>query len=232
MAYIITVDDDPEMRNMLVNALSRQGYSVGQARSGQEALALLEENRPDLLILDIGMPGLDGLTLCHRLREDPRFVTLPILFLTALSQPADVIKGLDAGGDDYVTKPVDLAVFLARVRALLRRRQAEESGVQYEPIISVGDLSLNSDTYQAQVGDRVVQLTATEHRLLRYLMEHPNQPLSPQHLLEAVWEYPPHTGDTDLVRVHVRNLRSKLENDARNPEYIRTVHGVGYMIEG
>jgi two-component system response regulator RpaA len=178
---------------------------------------------------------MDGVTLCRRLRQDGRFVSTPILFLTAYSQPEDVIRGLDAGGDDYTLKPIELPVFLARVRALLRRTAYASDGAEaeHQPILNVGRLTLNSDTYQIAVqGNKPIQLTATEHRLLRYMMENSNQPLSPQRLLEAVWEYPPYTGDPDLVRVHVRNLRSKLERDTRQPEYIQTVHGVGYTLTG
>lgn len=234
--YILTVDDESQMRMMLADALGSEGYEVETASSGRDALSRLDKRRPDVLVLDIGMPEMDGLTLCRKLREDPRFVTLPILFLTAYTQPEDIVKGLDAGADDYTLKPINLPVFLARVRALMRRKEAadpvEAADDTPQPIVTVGELTLNSDTYQVTVRDEAIQLTATEHRLLRYMMEHDNQPLSPQRLLEAVWEYPPYTGDPDLVRVHVRNLRTKLEEDTRQPKYIQTVHGVGYMIQG
>lgn len=234
-AYILTVDDEQPMRMMLTDALGSAGYEVETASSALDALKKLDKRRPDVLVLDIGMPEMDGLTLCRRLRQDSRFVTLPILFLTAYTQPEDIVKGLDAGADDYTLKPINLPVFLARVRALLRRKDLipEDSAQDdYKAILKVGGLELNSDTYQVSVEGNAIQLTATEHRLLRYMMEHDNQPLSPQHLLEAVWEYPPYTGDPDLVRVHVRNLRTKLETDTRQPKYIQTVHGVGYMIQG
>lgn len=233
--YILTVDDESQMRMMLADALGSEGYEVETASSARDALSRLDKRRPDVLVLDIGMPEMDGLTLCRKLREDSRFVTLPILFLTAYTQPEDIVKGLDAGADDYTLKPINLPVFLARVRALMRRKeQAQPSTEDVKPqaIVKVGELTLNSDTYQVTVGEQNIQLTATEHRLLRYMMEHDNQPLSPQRLLEAVWEYPPYTGDPDLVRVHVRNLRTKLEEDTRQPKFIQTVHGVGYMIHG
>ncbi|MBN2470967.1 MAG: response regulator transcription factor [Anaerolineae bacterium] len=234
-AYILTVDDEQSMRMMLTDALGSAGYDVETAGSALDALKKLEKRRPDVLVLDIGMPEMDGLTLCRKLRQDPRFVTLPILFLTAFTQPEDIVKGLDAGADDYTLKPINLPVFLARVRALLRRKELgpeDAPTADYKAVLKVGGLELNSDTYQVSVEGGVIQLTATEHRLLRYMMEHDNQPLSPQRLLEAVWEYPPYTGDPDLVRVHVRNLRTKLEADTRQPKYIQTVHGVGYMIQG
>lgn len=235
-AYILAVDDESQMRTMLTDTLDSVGYQVDTAASGEEALIKLSQRRPDVLVLDIGMPHMDGLTLCKRLRNDPHFVTLPILFLTAFSTPDDIVRGLDAGADDYTTKPINLPVFLARVRALMRRSDSgSESGGQgahASAILQVGALKLNSETFQVSVDDRVIQMTATEHRLLRYMMEHHNQPLSPQRLLEAVWEYPPYTGDPDLVRVHVRNLRTKLELDSSQPRFIQTVHGVGYMIQG
>lgn len=231
-AYILTVDDDHAMLRMLTDVLTQEGYEVAQASSGEDALEILAERTPDLLVLDVQMPGMDGLTLCRQLRSEAQYMTLPILFLTGLSQPSAVIEGLDAGGDDYITKPIIIPIFQARVRALLRRTQLAEDEEPQESVIMVGDLTLNSDTCQITVNDgELIQLTATEHKLMRYLMEHPNQPLSAQHLLESVWEYPPRTGDPDLVRVHVRNLRAKIEPDTRRPRYIHTVHGIGYMIE-
>ncbi|MFC1959079.1 response regulator transcription factor [Chloroflexota bacterium] len=233
-AYILTVDDESQMRLMLADALTSKGYEVGQASSAKDALQALENRRPDLMVLDVGMPEMDGLTLCRMLRDNPEYITLPILFLTAYSQPEDIVKGLDAGADDYTTKPINLPVFLARVRALLRRGDADDEDQGNKSalkMLTVGDLSLNSDTYQIELGGETIQLTATEYRLLRYMMQHENQPLSPQRLLEAVWEYPPYTGDPDLVRVHIRNLRTKFEENTRQPKYLQTVHGVGYMIQ-
>jgi DNA-binding response OmpR family regulator len=227
--YILAVDDDPDVLGTLSRALVRDGFDVSRATSGLEALRVLSERRPDLIILDIIMPGLDGLSLCRRIRADSKYNDLAILFLTARGQTDDVIAGLDAGGDDYVAKPFELAELTARVRALIRRGQ--RNTIAESPILIVGSLELDSNTHQISIDSQPpIQLTATEHRLLRYLMEHANQALSPQHLLEAVWDYPPNTGDPDLVRAHIRNLRAKLELDAASPPLIRTIHGVGYMI--
>jgi DNA-binding response OmpR family regulator len=228
MPYILAVDDEIDLLGTLTRALSREGYEIGRATSGSEAWQKIVSRRPDVVILDIMMPGMDGLTLCRQLRNDNRFVDLPVLFLTARDDTEDVVAGLDAGGDDYVMKPFELPELTARVRALLRRGQREEVK---KPIIELGNIRLDSDTYQVQAHGESIQLTATEHRLLRFLMEHPNQALSPQRLLEAVWDYPPHTGDPDLVRAHVRNLRAKIEKGAGDDaQFIRTIHGVGYMI--
>lgn len=226
MPYIMAVDDDLEVLETLGRVLERELYDVSLASSAQEALELLENRTPDILILDIMMPGMDGITMCRRLRNDSRFMALPILFLTAKGSTDDIVDGLDAGADDYVIKPFELAELRARIHALLRRSTRDsESGA----VIQLQDLRLDSDTYQVDIKGSRIQLTATEHRLLRYLMENPNRALSPGHLLQVVWEYPPDTGDPDLVRAHVRNLRAKIEK-AADRKYIRTIHGVGYMI--
>ncbi len=224
--YIIAVDDDLEVLETLGRVLERENLEVSLASSGKDALMLLRDRVPDLMILDVIMPGMDGITLCQRLRADPRFTALPILFLTAKGSTDDVVAGLDAGADDYVIKPFELAELRARIHALLRRSAHDSPPAS--AVIQIRELRLDSDTYQAAVNNHTIQLTSTEHRLLRYLMEHANQALSPGHLLQAVWEYPPNTGDPDLVRAHVRNLRAKIEVD--DQQFIRTIHGVGYMI--
>jgi DNA-binding response OmpR family regulator len=195
---------------------------------GHLALDHLDVRKPDLIILDVMMPGMSGIDVCRRIRADSRNDAIPVLFLTARGQTDDVVSGLDAGGDDYVVKPFEVTELQARVRALIRRmeRDTVRSSVQIE----AGDLLLDSNTYQVHYGDEQIQLTATEHRLLRYLMERTNQALSPGHLLEMVWGYPPDTGDPDLVRAHIRNLRAKLAQLDEEAEFIKTIHGVGYMI--
>ncbi len=227
--YVLTVDDDPDVLGTVSRALQREGFEVGRATGGSEALRMLRQRVPDLLILDIIMPGMDGLAVCRAVREDSSYNDLAILFLTARGHTDDVVAGLDAGGDDYVVKPFEVAELAARVRALVRRGQ--RNALIESPVINIGSLKLDSNTHQVTIAEGApVQLTATEHRLLRYLMEHANQALSPHHLLEAVWDYPPQTGDPDLVRAHVRNLRAKLEQREAAKPIIRTIHGVGYMI--
>lgn len=226
MAYILAVDDDNEVLQTLGRVLRHEAYDVQLASSAHEGGQFLERRIPDVMILDIIMPEMDGITFCRQLRRDPRFVALPILFLTAKGGTDDIVNGLDAGADDYVVKPFELNELRARVAALLRRGTREKPG---GTMLQLSDLKLDSDTYQVLIRDEAVQLTSTEHRLLRYLMEHPNQALSPGHLLQSVWEYPPNTGDPDLVRAHVRNLRAKIER-SNGRKYIRTIHGVGYMI--
>jgi len=226
MPHILAVDDDPDVLGTLERVLKRDKFDVTMVDAGKKALVELEKGIPDLMILDIIMPGMDGIEVCNAIRADPRFTTLPILFLTAKGTTDDIVEGLDAGADDYVVKPFELSELRARVQALLRRGMRLQ---EPNATLRVGNLRLDSDTYQAHVNDESVQLTSTEHRLLRYFMENVDQALSLSHLLQAVWEYPEDAGDPDLVRAHVRNLRAKIEKDPAR-KYIRTIHGVGYMV--
>lgn len=227
MVHVMIVDDDVEVLGTLERLLGRDGFEVVGMDRGLKAIEYLDKNAlPDLVILDVDMPGMTGIEVCRRLRDDNRFITLPILFLTAMGAVDHVVEGLDAGADDYVIKPFELPELRARVHALLRRSaRVKDTG----NVLVIGNMRLDSDTYQVTVVDEVIQLTSTEHRLLRYLMENANQAQSLTHLLQAVWEYPSDAGDPDLVRAHVRNLRAKIEVDP-DRRYIRTIHGVGYMI--
>ncbi len=226
MASILAVDDDNEVLETLGRVLRHEMHAVTLVTSASKAIEFLNNEIPDLIILDVIMPEMDGVTLCRKLRRDSRFMALPILFLTARGSTEDIVTGLESGADDYIIKPFELLELRARISAVLRRGLRERRS---DAVMEMEGLRLDSDTYRVTINDVVVQLTSTEHRLLRYLMEHPNQALSPSHLLQSVWEYPPNTGDPDLVRAHVRNLRAKLEKTAQR-KYIRTIHGVGYMI--
>jgi DNA-binding response OmpR family regulator len=227
MVRVMLVDDDIEILGVLEHLFRREGFDVISVDSGSKAIEYLDKNTlPDLVMLDVDMPGMTGIEVCRHLRADNRFITLPILFLTAMGAVDHVVEGLDAGADDYVIKPFELPELRARVHALLRRSaRVKDAG----NMLVVGNMRLDSDMYQVRIVDEVVQLTSTEHRLLRYLMENVDQALSLSHLLQAVWEYPSDAGDPDLVRAHVRNLRAKIEVDPER-RYIRTIHGIGYMI--
>lgn len=227
MPYVVAVDDEADVLSTLGRALERENMRVKLVNVSTDAETVIRSDRPDLVILDIVMPGLDGITICRRLREDPEFIDLPILFLTAKGRTDDVVAGLDAGADDYIVKPFHLNELRARVEALLRRGMREAKS---DAVLQVSELKLDSNTHQVQVGQHNIQLTATEHRLLRFLMSHADKPQSPLLLLEEVWDYPPQTGDPDLVRAHIRNLRSKLKKKT-GKRFIETVHGVGYIIE-
>lgn len=231
MAHILVVDDDAAVLGAIRRVLEKAGYTVQTATTGHEAFAIIDEARPDLVILDILMPQLDGLEVCRRIRADPYLAKMPVLFLTAKDRPADLAEGLDAGGDDYITKPFEIVEFTARVRALLRRMPG---GVldPFSEYLSVGKLRLHATQMEVIVDGAVVQLTAVEHQLMYYLMLHPGQPISATQLLQHVWHYPPGTGDPILVRVHIGNIRSKIEPDADHPRYLVNVRGRGYMLNG
>ncbi len=229
MANILIVDDDAEVLGTVWRALSREGHEIALAESAGKAWEGIQSKRPDLIVLDVMMPHQDGLEFCEQLRADSRFATLPILFLSARWRTDDIVRGLDAGGDDYLTKPFELNELSARVRALLRRRPAaEEKG---GPLV-VGGLELDPNTFQVSTPTRQhIQLTSTEYRLLHRLMSMPDQAHSVRDLLDAVWQYPAGTGDPDLVRAHIRNLRAKIETEDGRFVFIHTLHGVGYMIK-
>ena len=230
--YAVVLEDDQDMASVIVAALQQQGFQVTHAFNGQDGWELLKERIPHLIVLDIGMPGLDGLTICEKVRSNPAYDRTPVLFLTAFKEAEDVARGLDLGGDDYITKPFQVREFQARVRVLIRPHKREISEEPEENTLQVGELSLDSAAFLISTPETSARLTSTEHRLLLYMMEHAYEDLPSSQLLEAVWEYPEGTGDLDLVRAHVYNLRLKMEVDSNSPRYIRTIHGLGYKLVG
>jgi DNA-binding response OmpR family regulator len=229
MTHILAVDDDPEVLGTLGRFLRRENLEFKLASSGPEALEYLQGNTPDLIMLDVIMPGMDGIAVCSRIRANTQFTSIPILFLTAKGSTDDVVEGLDAGADDYIIKPFEISELRARVQALLRRGIRGDRPEKQDKILQVRDLRLDTDNYRAYVEEDAIPLTLTEYRLLRHMMENTNQALSLTDLLQSVWDYPPNTGDPDLVRAHVRNLRKKLDVEDTQ-RYIRTVHSIGYMM--
>ncbi len=220
-ARILVVDDDPAVRDVLRRGLSYEGFAVDTAGSGEEALTLARERLPDLVILDILMPGLDGFEVLRRLRAaDPH---LPVLMLTARDAPADQVRGLTEGADDYVVKPFTFEVLVARVRALLRRRQLEQPEVlRYE------DLVLDTGRRRARRGNRDVELTATEYKLLYLFLRYPERVLSKEFLMDRVWGYD-FGGNTNILEVYIKQLRQKLEAGGER-RLIQTVRGMGYVL--
>lgn len=235
MPRILLVDDEQDLTWAVQRCLRDEGYEVLTAYDGVEALSIARRYPPDLVILDILMPRLDGLQVCHRLRRDPTLGAVPILFLTVCSAIQDRIKGLDEGADDYLTKPFHLGELKARTRALLRRCRPvpdkEPAPKDQNSVLKVGPLALDLHACKVFVGNKTVQLTPTEFDLLQHLMTHPGQVFSSQRLLEQVWGYPPETADRSVVRWHVKNLREKIEPDPAQPTYIRTIPRHGYMLE-
>lgn len=221
MQRILVIDDDPSVTSLLRRGLALEGFAVDIAGSGEAGLALARERLPDLVVLDIMMPGLDGLAVLERLRAaEPR---LPVLLLTARDAPADQVRGLDRGADDYVVKPFTWEVLLARVRALLRRQEAEHPAV-----LRLADLSLDTGSREARRGERAFTLTSTEYDLLRQFLEHPRRVLPKDLLMDRVWGYD-FAGSDNILEVYVKQLRQKMEagGEAR---LIQTVRGAGYVL--
>jgi two-component system, OmpR family, response regulator RpaA len=232
VARILVVDDEPDLVWAVKYALLDEGYEVLTAGDGVQALAIARRERPDLFVLDIAMPGLDGIEVCREARHDLRLASVPILFLSSHDAVRDRVRGLDEGGDDYLCKPFDLTELKARVRALLRRNAGAEDGPSADAhVLRVGELSLDTRDRSVQVDGSPVNLTPAEFGLLGFLMAHPGEVFSSRQLMERVWGYPSDTGDTALVRWHMKNLRSKIEPEPTDPAYIRTVAHQGYILD-
>jgi DNA-binding response OmpR family regulator len=222
---ILLVDDEDAVQKLLTYPLEREGFRVIPARDGQEALDRFAEETPDLVVLDIMLPGLDGLEVCKRLRARS---TVPIIMLTARDDELDKVVGLELGADDYITKPFSIREFRSRVRALLRRAKLPPyQGAEDGEIISAGPLRIDVARRTVEVEGKPAQLTYVEFELLRTLASHPGRVYSRKMLLDELW------GGSDYreprtIDVHVRHLREKLERDPAEPEFIHTVRGVGY----
>ena len=221
MARILAIDDDTAVTSLLKRGLSYEGFTVETAASGEAGLLLARDHPPDLVILDIMMPGLDGLEVLTRLRAAD--AALPVLMLTAKDAPADQVQGLEAGADDYVVKPFTFEVLLARVRALLRRQQAEQPS-----ILRLADLTLDPAGRVVRRGSREIGLTSVEFKLLEEFMRHPRHVLSKETLLDRVWGFD-FGGNANVVEVYVKQLRQKLEAGGAT-RLIQTVYGAGYVL--
>jgi two-component system, OmpR family, response regulator ResD len=220
---ILVVDDEPTVREVVQHYLEREGYRVQAAEDGPAALAAFGASAPDLIVLDLMLPDLDGLEVCRQVRAKG---STPIIMLTAKGHEADRIVGLELGADDYVVKPFSPRELVARVRSVLRRTLVGD-GRGPPPPLRAGDVQVDPVTREVTVADRPVTLTVREFDLLAFLVSHPRQVFSRGQLLRQVWEYS-WLGDTSTVTVHVRRLRAKVEDDPSNPLRVQTVYGVGY----
>ncbi|GAB2479738.1 two-component system response regulator MtrA [Luteococcus sediminum] len=218
---VLVVDDDAALAEMLQMVLRHEGFETAWCGHGDRALAAFREVRPELVLLDLMLPGRDGIEICRELRAESG---VPIIMLTARSDTMDVVVGLEAGADDYVSKPFKAKELVARVRARLRRQVVEESG---ERDLAIGDLRINVDNHTVRRDGQEIALTPLEFDLLLALARRPNQVLRREQLLEQIWGYR-HAADTRLVNVHVQRLRSKIELDPEHPRIVVTVRGVGY----
>ncbi|MCZ7539576.1 MAG: response regulator transcription factor [Anaerolineae bacterium] len=221
---ILTVHGDSAARKVIGRTLAREGHAVIEAADGQTAVKLARVHRPDIIILDTALPDMNSLELCAYLRTLPYVTHTPILFVSDRSGALYAAQALDSGGDDYLRLPFSSRELKARVRALLRR--AERKGRQ----TALPVLQLDASTRSVQIDDRRVQLTVTEYQLLEYLCQAPLRHHSAHDLLQALWGHPSKSGDTALVRNHIRNLRRKIESDPQHPRLLVSLHGRGYLI--
>ncbi len=255
-AHILVIEDDDIVARTIERSLRGEEFRVLLTNSGVEGLKAARRRTPDLVILDIIMPGMDGYTVCREMRSDPLLTEVPILFLTAKIKDEDKIAGFNAGADDYLCKPFNIDELILRLRAILRRagRQAKAEEEKAEAALPGGEAAVstgvdarpgNSDRFRITIGDFIldtrsyelytptrgkVRLTPVQYELLHHLMCHPGEIFSPNRLLDEVWDYPSDTGSPDLVRVHIKNLRERVEDDPRQPIFIRTVPGYGYTV--
>jgi two-component system KDP operon response regulator KdpE len=220
---ILVVDDERAIRRLLNTSLSAHGYTLIEAGTGEEAITAVIMQKPDLIILDLGLPDMDGVVVARRLRE---WSAIPIIVLSVREHDTDKIAALDAGADDYLTKPFSMGELMARIRVALRHAASEAD----EPVVSTGDLTIDLARRVVMVADQRVQLTPTEYSILRALVTHAGKVLTHHQLVQQVWG-PEADADMHLLRVNISNLRGKLEKEPARPHYILTEPGVGYRLQ-
>ncbi|MEJ6761116.1 MAG: MtrAB system response regulator MtrA [Candidatus Planktophila sp.] len=224
MTLVMVVDDDQDLAEMLGIVLTGSGFDVNLVNRGDEVLEVFRNNPPDLVLLDVMLPGIDGIEVCRLIRLESM---VPIVMLSAKGETQDIVRGLEAGADDYIQKPFrDKAELIARIRTRLRRTNADVVG-----ILAIGDLSIDVTAHEVHRGTTLIQLTRLEFDLLVALAKDPGRVFTRDALLSEVWGYR-HSTDTRLVNVHVQRLRSKVEHEPENPEIVMTVRGVGYKAGG
>ena len=223
-ASVLVVDDDVRILHMMQRTLELEGYRVLRTSNGETAINIFDEITPDLVLLDIMMPGMDGYTVCQRIRE---FSQVPIIMVTAKGDDEEKVQGLDAGADDYITKPFSSQELAARLRAVLRRTRLLDQSIG--PALCSGELVVDFARHRVSLGNRELALTATEYRLLSYLARNAGRVVTHDQLLERVWGEG-YVGETHLLQVNMTRLRQKLGDSARNPRYILTRPGIGYMM--
>ncbi|WP_003541807.1 response regulator transcription factor [Desulfotomaculum nigrificans] len=229
MPKILVVDDEQPIRELVKYNLEREGFEVLLAGDGNTGLDMARTEAPDLIILDIMLPGMDGLSVCRTLHQEPATRAIPIIMLSARGEEVDKVLGLELGADDYITKPFSPRELIARVKARLRR-QTTDNATQETGRIAVGKLIIDQDRFVVSVNGVKQDLTPKEFELLRYLARHPGKVFSRDFLLEQIWGYE-YTGDSRTVDVHIRHIRQKLEQIPGAPQFIETVRGVGYRFK-
>jgi DNA-binding response OmpR family regulator len=222
-ARIVVVDDEPALRDAVAYSLRSEGYEVSAVADGEAALDLVEADPPDVVVLDVMLPGLSGVEVCRRLREAG---DIPILMLTARDAEVDRVMGLEAGADDYVTKPFSMAELVSRVRAILRRRELDRRGLG---ALAVGDLFLDPQRHRVEVAGRNIDVTPSEFTVLSLLASAPDRVFTRREIMQRLWDSQ-YVGDQRACDVHISNLRRKLERDPQRPERLVTVRGAGYKL--
>jgi DNA-binding response OmpR family regulator len=224
---ILTADDDPQLLRLVARTLDLEDFHVLTARDGEEALSIVEAEPPDLIILDVMMPRMDGFTVCQKVRE---FSSVPIIIVTARGRDDDRIKGLNLGADDYLTKPFNIEELVARVRAVLRRSQfmPAEQFHATRTVTTIGSITIDFMQHLVTIDGRAIDLTPTEYRLLEYFMQNAGRILTQDLLLEHVWG-PDYLGESHMLQVNVNRVRRKIESDPTHPRYIVTKTGIGYQ---
>jgi len=228
MSTILVIDDDELVSRTLQRVLKTYDHNVMVANSGTEGLQLARRHPPDLFILDIMMPGMDGYQVCRQIRGDPLLKDIPVLFLTAKAKDEDKIEGFRAGADDYLIKPFNMEELQLRVRAILRRITAKDTQEEVTTEVVAGDVILDCRSFKVTTPHGTSLLTNVQFDLLYHLMGHADQVFNSQQLLQDVWDYPRDTGSPELVRAHIKNLREKIEPAPSQPQYILTIQGHGY----
>ncbi|MFM1654248.1 response regulator [Brevibacillus sp. B_LB10_24] len=231
MTKILVVDDEPSIAKLLQFNLEKAGYQVVIALDGKQGLEMARQEKPDFIVLDLMLPKMDGMDVCKTLRQER--INTPILMLTAKDDELDKVLGLELGADDYLTKPFSPREVVARVKAILRRTQAnpEPEENKDDAVLTFGSVRIYPERYEVYRGEDKIELTPKEFELLQYMATHSGRVLTRDQLLNAVWNYD-FIGDSRIVDVHISHLREKLEEDTKNPRFIKTVRGLGYKLEG
>lgn len=229
MNKILVIDDDDAINELLKINLELFGYDVLTAKNGIEGFALTKQELPDLVVLDVMMPEVDGFTVAKRIRENPETKTIPILMLTALGMVQDKVKGFDIGVDDYLVKPFEMDELRVRVRALLKRADAIPESLATKEILTVGNITLMPESYSVKILDKTVKLTPIEFDIFNLLVQNHENMVSSAKFLQEIWGYAPED-DVETIRVHIRHLRSKIKKISDGKEYIETIYGGGYRL--
>ena len=229
MSKILVIDDDITINELVKINLELQGYSVVTAENGMTGFALAKQEQPDLIILDVMMPEIDGFTVAKRIREYENTSDTPILMLTALSQLNDKVKGFDIGVDDYLVKPFEIEELKVRVRALLKRTNAIPKSLATKEVLTIGDITLLPEEYGVKVKEKIVTLTPIEFEIINLLMQNYGTMVSSGKLLKEIWGYS-ENDDIETIRVHIRHIRSKIEKISNGKKYIKTTYGGGYTL--